>query len=56
MKQKNMTIRYPYELWRRIKLLEIDGHIETIAKLTLQAVEKEVTRLEKKTGKTKEKE
>lgn len=49
--KKTISIRYPVALWRRLKLLEIDGEIESIAQVTLDAVEKEVTRIEKKRDK-----
>ncbi|MFW6271783.1 MAG: hypothetical protein ACOC1Q_01930 [Desulfosalsimonas sp.] len=48
---KKITIRYPADLWRRIMLLKVGGHISSIASLTLSAVEKEVRRLEKRTEK-----
>jgi hypothetical protein len=44
---KTISIRFPRDLWRRIKLLEINGHARSISSLTLAAVEKEVQRLEK---------
>jgi hypothetical protein len=45
---KNMTIRFPLPLWKRLKMLEIDGKIKSIHAITLEAVEKEAARLEKK--------
>jgi len=51
---KKLSIRYPENLWRRLKMLEIDGHIRSINNLTIAAVEKEVRRIERQKEKKEE--
>ncbi len=45
-KQKQISIRFPVPLWRRLKALDIDDKIESIQAMALAAIEKEVEKIE----------
>ncbi len=45
--QKQIPIRMPYELWRRLQLLKINGKITSIQATTLAALEKAVDKIER---------
>lgn len=42
---KNITIRWPKDIWRTLKILVIDGDIESIQAFTIEAVKEKLDRM-----------